>query len=197
MENHDFIFNQYMQEHSTADLPAYFKDVDVIAALRNCKNVIKNDPINSNNIQNNKKEIYYNSIEYIKALKSDVLPDEVDYACDVLKKNVKPSKSDVFPDELYSDVLKKRVSQFRYWFMVKEQRTPESQIKKLKESKWEDYVEEERILRRSIDSVKIPLLLNDKEAFISLPFKDGRLDNNQGLYGTKQDNEIFYKLCEG
>src|SRR6476660_2482252 len=90
----------------------------------------------------------------------------------------------------------KRDSNIQYFYIVKETEL-DSEVKlKLKELKWEEFVDQGRIERKkTIESIITSVLLNEKEALICLPFKDCRVDNNHGLYGTKERNELFYKLC--
>ncbi len=107
-------------------------------------------------------------------MKSEVMLEDIDYAVEAVKR--------------------KKVE---YEFIVTDsQNSSGPEIKdKLRKLRWEDFAKEKKIFRKSIDNVRIQLLLNEKEALICLPDRDGKIDQSSGLYGTKNENEAFYNLC--
>ena len=162
-----FIFlkqnKKYFETHGFGDLPDKF--VQRVGALKDTKHIkgfVK--------VQENSKQIYENAKKYVY----NVL-FEVQYSSDFM---------DLIFEKTSSNVLLKTI-------FAENSVIPDERKKALEKSEIKKLIQDNTIERKMRKQVTITLLMNEKEAAISFPFKNDNPDVSEMFFGNSSEFHEF------
>ena len=115
------------------------------------------------------KSVYKNANEYIYEILSEI------------------------PADLFDPLIKKIKSGIKYQYIVSESAiVPEGRITTLKKTGFYELMENGLIERKMKKSVRVVIILNEKEACVSFPKSNGEADLTEMFYS---DNDMFREWC--
>jgi predicted transcriptional regulator len=156
---------RYFNEHVIDDLPLQFRNR--IGELSNSEVIAKTTVVNDK-----WRKIYQEANDYIKAIKSEVSIDNIDWAHEKVLHGIK------------------------YFYILGEDVTipnPQERDDRLRRLHWLDRTREGRILRRMVKTVKVVMAFNEREASLIFPSVDGEPNLTKAFYSK---DPIFHRWCE-